>query len=368
MSIDNQPTQDEQLPDGLRDDLRDNEPETLSGPGAAGTAPRLGRRRLLQMLTITGASVAADLLVPAEWIGPQVEVGWLPAHAENSKTPPPPTFTPTATATIEATPTPPDTPAGAWSKERILIPAGPFTRGAPQNSVVKQNYNPEQTITLSAFYIDKYPVTNARYAEAVAAGACPPPDKLTSSLRSTYYEDPAYKDYPVLHVSWGNASKFCQWAGGRLPTEAEWEKAARGTDKRGHPWGSETPLKGTAYCNCGDLIRDTTPVYQYPKGASPYGVMDMVGNVDEWVNDRYDETYYSTSPTVDPPGPTNDAIYYRVTRGGTFFTSPWLTNAVERDYTNGRVSVYCVGFRCAYNATVEAAAAETPRPPETPTP
>lgn len=357
MSIDNQPTQDEQLHGNL--------PDNLPEPAA-----KLGRRRLLQMLALSGAGVAADLLVPAEWVGPAVDVGWLPAHAANSVPPTPtPTFTPTATATIAATPTPRPTPAGAWSKERILIPAGPFRRGTSQVGVTR-DCNPERIITLSAFYIDKYPVTNARYAEAVAAGACGLPDKLTSPQRRTYYDDPAYRDYPVLYVSWPNASKFCQWAGGRLPTEAEWEKAARGTDGRLRPWGWDAPFAGTEYCNCGDLIRDTTPVYQYPKGASPYGVMDMIGNVTEWVNDRYEADYYTTCPDTNPPGPYNDLIFYRVRRGGNFTTNPYLAEAISRDYGNNSISLGFVGLRCAYSApAAQAAGEETPSPAAgTPTP
>lgn len=361
MSTDNQPTQETQLPESvpLPDSLLE---PAISIPGEE--APKLGRRRLLQMLTITGAGVAADLLVPAEWVGPAVDVGWLPAHAAGSGTPVP-TYTPTPTPML--TPTPPPPPTGNWSKERILIPAGPFVRGWPSPPIgAPEDYSPQKTITLSAFYIDKYPVTNARFAEAVAAGACSPPDSMISRTRYTaYYKDPMFRDYPVIWITWLQAYKFCQWAGGRLPTEAEWEKAARGTDGRLYPWGNADPKTSMEYANFDNRVRDTTPVYQYPKGASPYGVMDMAGNVAEWVSDYYDRYYYSDAPTTDPPGPTQTIFtFYRTVRGGNFTTPAALMEIFRRVYVNTYVSPDYVGFRCVYPVTAGAAAeaAETPVP------
>ncbi len=164
---------------------------------------------------------------------------------------------------------------------------------------------PQHTVYLDAYSIDKYEVANARYQACVDAGGCTAPHDPSSATRTSYYGNPDYAGYPVINVDWGQAETFCAWEGKRLPSEAEWEKAARGTDGRIYPWGNQNPTCDLAngVVQGKRCVGDTSPVGSYAAGASPYGVMDMAGNVWEWVNDWYDENYYSHSPASNPPGP-----------------------------------------------------------------
>ncbi|MBU6351486.1 MAG: formylglycine-generating enzyme family protein [Chloroflexi bacterium] len=233
--------------------------------------------------------------------------------------------------------------------EEILIPAGSFQMGCDSSNPAETCFGDEQplhTVTLDAYYIDKYEVTNARYKVCVDAGGCTVPVSVDSYTRSPYYGTSTYADYPVFYVTWWQASAFCEWAGKRLPTEAEWEKAARGSsDTRVYPWGDSAP-----YCtktNYNFCVGETSRVGFYPSGASPYGVMDMAGNVWEWVNDWYDGSYYSVSPGSNPQGPTTGSK--RVLRGGSWQYGYFGVRSAHR---NGSVYVldywdhYFVGFRC----------------------
>ena len=233
--------------------------------------------------------------------------------------------------------------------EEILIPAGSFQMGCDSSNPAESCNSWEQplhTVTLSAYSIDKYEVTNARYKACVAAGGCTVPGSVDSSKRSPYYGTSTYADYPVLNVDWFQANAFCAWAGKRLPTEAEWEKAARGSsDTRKYPWGNSAPdCTKTNYDSC---VGDTSRVGSYPSGASPYGVMDMAGNVDEWVQDWYDSSYYSVSPSNNPQGPETGT--YRVLRGGSWVSFDFVgdvRSALRSGLPPRPLDLDSNGFRC----------------------
>jgi formylglycine-generating enzyme required for sulfatase activity len=234
-----------------------------------------------------------------------------------------------------------------WDRvPEIRIGAGPFQMGCDSSNPAETCFSDEQplhTVTLDGYYIDKYEVTNARYKACVDAGGCTAPGIVNSWTRSPYYGTSTYADYPVVNVDWHQASAFCAWAGKRLPTEAEWEKAARGSsDTRKYPWGNEAP--DCSRLNYYPCVGDTSRVGAYPSGASPYGVMDMAGNVWEWVNDWYGATYYSRSLfSANPQGPATGI--WRVLRGGSWVDNVDGVRSAYRNYY-GPGFWYLSGFRC----------------------
>jgi eukaryotic-like serine/threonine-protein kinase len=231
----------------------------------------------------------------------------------------------------------------------IYIPSGEFLMGSTDDdSKANVNEKPQHTVFLDAYWIDLTEVTNAMYARCVSSGACKKPFDYGSTTRSDYYGNSIYVDYPVVNVDWSMAGDYCSWAGRSLPTEAQWEKAARGTDGRIYPWGSgidcqKANYKGgeaDTYC-----LGDTNKVGSYPAGASPYGVLDMAGNVWEWVADSYNETYYLNQPKTNPTGPTSGRN--RILRGGSW-------NYFDDDVRTANRFMYdpshrnnFIGFRCA---------------------
>ncbi len=221
-----------------------------------------------------------------------------------------------------------------------LVPAGEFTMGSDSGD---DDEKPIHQVYLGAYYMDTYEVTNALYEACVSAGVCDPPYRIGSNMHIRYYGNSEYDDYPVLTEEWDQAETYCEWRGARLPTEAEWEKAARGTDGRTYPWGNDLPnsdLLNSVLLNIGD----TTEVGKFPTGASIYGVLDMAGNVWEWVMDWYDASYYANSPSRNPQGPVSGEN--RVLRGGSWSGRGSDTRVSNRDRYNPDYWS-SVGFRCS---------------------
>jgi len=222
---------------------------------------------------------------------------------------------------------------------------------------------PAHRVALDAFWMDQTEVTTAQYARCVRAGACTPPEKSSLYTNQAYYGNPAYSRYPVLHVTWEQASAYCAWVGGRLPTEAEWEYAARGPQATRFPWGDEFDGARVNYCDAGcwfswrddavnDGYADTAPVGNYPAGASWCGALDLAGNLWEWVADWYAEDTYahvsSQEPLRNPVGPPSGEA--RVLRGGSWGVEPVYTNSAYRWHAYPDRSKIYWGFRCVRSA------------------
>jgi serine/threonine-protein kinase len=256
------------------------------------------------------------------------------------------------------------------------VPAGPFTMGSSEEQVDYAlancihdepgyeclrswfvNEQPARAVALAEYWIDHTEVTNTAFAAFltdIGATESQMGDALLiwSSASRVEYRDggwhvePPYAEHPMAGVTWFGAQAYCKWAGRRLPTEAEWEKAARGTDGRIFPWGNHDAT--CLLANYGACVGETTPVGSYPSGASPYGAMDMAGNVWEWVQDRYQEDYYSVAPDTDPLGSL--AGWERVLRGGWAMGDPRDTAYIRTTvrYFNSPTSADpAFGFRCA---------------------
>lgn len=233
---------------------------------------------------------------------------------------------------------------GCGGDGMAVIPAGCFDMGDPFGEGFGDEL-PVHNVCISVFEMDVHEVTNAEYAACADAGDCTPPYYTDSWLRATYYGDPAYADFPVIWVDGYQAEAYCGWLGKRLPTEAEWEYAARGglAGKR-YPWGDSITGTNANYWESGDpWDEDTSEVEFYaPNG---YGLYDMAGNVWEWVGDWYQFDYYAVSPPNDPPGPASGT--YRVFRGGSFVDDPDFLRTAARGYDYPDEYGLFLGFRCA---------------------
>ncbi len=197
---------------------------------------------------------------------------------------------------------------------QIYIPEGTFRMGG-MDARSAPDERPAHDVTLSGYWMDQLEVTNAMYMLCVKSGTCKPPQSFKSQRRPEYFDNPDFNDYPVIYVTWGQAKTYCEWAQRRLPTEAEWEHAARGNDWRTFPWGEDKA--NSLLANYNMLVGDTSRVGTYPLGASPFGILDMAGNVAEWTNDFYSGTYYARlTDALNPLGPETSVTLRRVVRGG----------------------------------------------------
>jgi iron(II)-dependent oxidoreductase len=240
----------------------------------------------------------------------------------------------------------------------VLIPAGKFLMGTDLKNADAASH-PQHPVYLKAYRIDKYPVTNAQYARFIAAtGHRPPSDWKNGKIQQGVLL------YPVTLVNWYDAAAYAKWAGKRLPSEAEWEKAARGTDGRRWPWGNEMdPARLNTYYNVGSA----TNVNTYANGVSPYGVFDMAGNVDEWVEDDFVPYKGTDAPADVFQGKVARVLsaedramklaemvpvnrLYKVLRGGSWKGDPFSTASYHRDYSWPNYASDFYGFRCASDA------------------
>jgi formylglycine-generating enzyme required for sulfatase activity len=262
-----------------------------------------------------------------------------------------------------------------------LISAGEFLMGTPAGSDGLPDEHPQRSVFLSAFYIDRYEVTNQDYLTFVSLANHRQPENRNAG--PTLWTDGrpmlGIERHPVVNVSWTDAEAYCRWAGKRLPTEAEWEKAARGTDGRRYPWGNQWDISlansasywagrtiefnsgadWEAFWIRGDGARIakekgvngevlTMPVGSFPAATSAYGLFDMAGNASEWVQDWYDPNYYKSASLSDPSGPERGAI--KSMRGGSWLKPAVSLRTSDRDWGTIDSRPSGTGFRCAIDA------------------
>ncbi len=214
----------------------------------------------------------------------------------------------------------------------VAVPSGPFKMGHGSAD------NPEHTVTLSDYWIYSTKVTNAQYALCVAQERCTAPDAGDNFDYSEFQS----RNEPVVGVTYDQAQAYCNYMNGALPTEAQWEKAARGPDANLYPWGSADPT--CDLLNFNNCVKHTTEVTQYAKGKSYYGAFDMEGNTLEWVGDWYDPLYYKSSPPGDPPGPADGRA--RVQRGSGYLSKAIQVVAYARSFASPKTHARDLGFRC----------------------
>ncbi|MGH7255203.1 MAG: formylglycine-generating enzyme family protein, partial [Nitrospirales bacterium] len=245
-------------------------------------------------------------------------------------------------------PAAPETPreiVGEDGAPMVLIPAGEFLMGSSEDKWPEEQ--PPHRVSFEAFYLDKFEVTNELYDKFLQA---------TLHQRPKYWEQvelTEHADLPVVGVDWNDAEAYCRWAGKRLPTEAEWEYAARGTDGRTYPWGNAALTEEVANYGKGwshKFYKDRlAPARSYEESKSPFGIYNMAGNVWEWVADWYDNKYYEQSPEKNPPGPPDGSK--KVMRGGSWNFSGEYVRTTTRLYDIPKHRAADLGFRCARDAT-----------------
>lgn len=307
-----------------------------------------------------------SLILPTAYIPLTAEA---PASQAPSPTVPPATQVPSPTAAPSATPTPEPTPDSnnppacleigqTWTSPRdgatlVCVPAGDFIMGTDTGY---SDERPAHPVTLDAYWMDRSEVSNGQYGLCVAAGVCTKPAQGGSSEYAVYYANPDLADYPVIYVNWYQAQVYCAWAGRSLPTEAQWEKGARGTLGWEYPWGNEFDGRRVNYADSStdfehtdhsinDGYPGTAPVGAFAQGASPYGALNMVGNVWEWVLDWY--APFPGERQVNPIGPASGEKH--ILHGGSWINEGADMRAAYRLDFDPAESTYTTGFRCAYS-------------------
>ncbi|MEN8241274.1 MAG: SUMF1/EgtB/PvdO family nonheme iron enzyme [Chloroflexota bacterium] len=232
----------------------------------------------------------------------------------------------------------------------VFIPSGEFMMGAEINQTIELCFSyrdeclaedfadeePVHAVKLSSFWIFQHEVSNEMYRNCVDKGGCQIP-ALTD-----FYNDQEYSDHPVVYINWYAAADYCDWAGGRLPTEAEWEKAARGADQRFYPWGEVGNCQLANYKGC--VVKMTNPINGLKEGASPFGVLNLAGNVAEWTADWYSTDYFSITPYINPIGPM--AGEFKVIRGGSWKNPVFGLRTTNRAANFPEIFSTGIGFRC----------------------
>ena len=241
-------------------------------------------------------------------------------------------ITPTITNTVVALPT---QIIEAGNVPMVLVPEGQFILGQDGSDQA----NPAQNFQLPSYYIDQYEVSNAHYTECVAVRACQPPTTMDSQTRPSYYGNLDFSDFPVINVDWHMAQTYCAWRGARLPTEAEWEKAARGTEALSQPWGDNT---GCFFANHNACVGDTSVIDKYVIGKSVYGALNMAGNVAEWTSSLFKP--YPYDPTDGREDPASNGP--RVLRGGSWASAPADILTYQRLGFDPSTYRNDIGFRC----------------------
>ena len=249
--------------------------------------------------------------------------------------------------------------SSAPPEDMVLIPAGEFIMGTDSEGA-NADQKPAHRVYLDAFYIDKHEVTNAQFEAFIVDGGYQnrelwtaegghfiQKNQIKTPLQHSENSVSTEPDHPVIGVSWYEASAYATWTGKRLPTEAEWEKAARGTDGRIYPWGNEMDFSKLSYF---PHVTKVQTVGSFGNGASPYGALDMAGSVWEWCADWHGESYYSQSPQKNPTGP--DKGEYRVLRGGGWNSIRLQLQCTYRYYEreDQKYYTYNIGFRCVQDA------------------
>jgi serine/threonine protein kinase/formylglycine-generating enzyme required for sulfatase activity len=346
------------LPQPEKDQAKETPAETTPSPQAeparmdaspSKPLPAQPKRKFPTLVILFGALVLLAGTCGALWFVRSMFITATPPAQEMpippaATDPPAPEITPTALIPTEA-PAPVETalPAEILDGKGVpmrLVPAGEFTMGNDEGSADER---PASKIFVETFYIDKYEVTNEMYAACVSDGVCRLPEKPGSSTRTSYYNNPFFANYPVLYVNWTMAGAYCEWRGARLPTEAEWEKAARGAeDQRAFPWGYNFSCDLANHSGC---MGDTAPVDQYEGGQSPYGVYGMSGNVWEWTSSLFSFYPYNAMDGRENPATQGN----RVVRGGSWHIFGGSGGNIRIDTRFQIDPTYFgayVGFRC----------------------